>query len=258
MRGVKVDFDESEETDTSLPGTTLIGGSQMAGKSARRAGWQPHLGGALRVMSDRTRMADGAFARPIRTLTAILFTAMVATAAPAYAETCESLAHRIVASEGGVIVSLRQIGFIAIKHPLTYSFSVSCGKVPTVTIGSQASPASPEFFDLVGRVTALFTPVAAGAARAAAKRCINTALVSTNTAKVLQDGVEFSCFPISEEGDVPTVDIRRRNKPISLTSDADESLSISGVRWLEGIDGTMFMLSAAQPFSSTLSPTSLI
>lgn len=158
-------------------------------------------------MSNGAHMADRALARPTQTLTAILFTAVVATAAPAYAETCESLAHRIVASEGGVIVSFRQIGFIAIKHPLTYSFSVSCGKVLTVSIGSQATPASAEFFDLVGRVKALFTPVTAGAAKAAATRCINTALVSPNTAKVFQDGVEFSCFPILEEGDVPTVDI---------------------------------------------------
>jgi hypothetical protein len=144
---------------------------------------------------------------PIQGLAAILFVLMGANAAPAYAETCESLAHRIVAAEGGVIVSVRQLGFMAIKHPLTYAFSVSCDKVLSVTIGSEATPAPPAFFDLVGRVTALFTPLSQALAKAAATRCINTAMVSTNTAEIFQDGVEFSCFPISEEGDVPKIDI---------------------------------------------------
>lgn len=195
---MKVDFNRSGVAGRSFRRKALIEGSRWNELSPSKSQQRGKMSGAT---------ADHAFRVAVQGLGPILFAALIANAAAAHAETCESLAHRIVAAEGGVIVSVRQLGFMAIKHPLTYAFSVSCDKVLTVTIGSEATPAPPAFFDLVGRVTALFTPLSQEVAKAAATRCINTAMVSTNTAEIYQGGIEFSCFPISEEGDVPKIDI---------------------------------------------------
>jgi hypothetical protein len=96
-----VDFNRSEEAGSSPRRRPFIGSSRANEKSSSN------------VCPRGTISGDGETAEktlwsPIQGLAAILFALMGATAAPAYAETCESLAHRIVAAEGGVIVSVRQ------------------------------------------------------------------------------------------------------------------------------------------------------
>lgn len=134
---------------------------------------------------------------------------LVAATSPALAESCEPLADRIASEEGGqVSTALRALGQVTVKHPLLHNLSITCGRIPTVSITSELMPPGASFFDLVGRVVSTVTSLPAPLAREAALRCVRAARRAPDPAVTLSEGrFEFRCLSISEEGDLASVEV---------------------------------------------------